>query len=67
MDQVTRKRMHKDLVKQFDRAVDTIESVEVVPSMADHRVGMVMLNGEEYEVRVVLKRYAGEEQYEDEG
>ncbi|MBY4947051.1 hypothetical protein K6V92_10515 [Cupriavidus respiraculi] len=54
MDQVTRKRMHKGLVEKFDRAVTKIEGMAVTPSMAMHPVGIIQINGQPYEVRVVL-------------
>lgn len=67
MDQVTRKRMHKELIKQFDRAVDHLEGTTLKPSRMQHRAGIVHIDGLPYEVQVVLEEYRGEEEYEDEG
>lgn len=55
MDQVTRKRMHKGLVDQFDRAVAKIEATTLMPARAMHPVGIVHINGEVYQVQVVLE------------
>jgi hypothetical protein len=65
MDQVTRKRFHKVLVKQFDAAVDRIERDAIMPSRAMHPAGVVTLNGVPYQVQVVLEEYRGDDEYED--
>jgi hypothetical protein len=66
MDEVTRKRMHNRLTDEFDKVVEAIEGTDLTPAEADHPVCLVRLNGEEFEIRLVLKRYDGGEIFGEE-
>lgn len=54
MDQVTRKRIHKDLPGAFDKLTAGLDSTTLMPSTAWRNVGTVLINGVRYEVQVVL-------------
>lgn len=54
MDQVTRKRMHKEMPVAFDDLVAGLESTTLMPSRAWRDLGTVLINGVSYEVQAVL-------------